>query len=63
MRSLKSRVRHAVGTVDSCPTSIIGLIGTAGKDMATADGAFMETVRRLAGFAPLPFDVLTAEKI
>ncbi len=26
------------------------------------DGAFIETVRRLAGFAPLPFDVLTSEK-
>jgi transposase-like protein len=26
------------------------------------DGAFMETVRRLAGFAPLTFDQLTAEK-
>jgi transposase-like protein len=27
------------------------------------DGAFMETVRRLAGFAPLPFAVLTSEKV
>jgi hypothetical protein len=26
------------------------------------DGAFMETVRRLAGFAPLTFDALTSEK-
>jgi hypothetical protein len=26
------------------------------------DGAFLETVRRLAGFKPLPFDVLTSEK-
>jgi transposase-like protein len=26
------------------------------------DGAFIETVRRLCGFAPLPFDVLTAEQ-
>lgn len=26
------------------------------------DGAFTETVRRLAGFKPLPFEVLTAEK-
>jgi hypothetical protein len=26
------------------------------------DGAFIETVRRLAGFKPLPFDVLTSEK-
>lgn len=26
------------------------------------DGAFVETVRRLAGFKPLPFDVLTSEK-
>jgi hypothetical protein len=26
------------------------------------DSAFMETVRRLAGFEPLPFDTLTAEK-
>jgi len=26
------------------------------------DGAFMETVCRLAGFKPLPFDTLTAEK-
>jgi transposase-like protein len=27
------------------------------------DSAFMETVRRLAGFAPLPFSVLTSEKV
>jgi ISXO2-like transposase domain len=26
------------------------------------DNAFIETVRRLAGFKPLPFDVLTSEK-
>jgi hypothetical protein len=26
------------------------------------DGAFIETVRRLCGFAPLPFEVLTSEK-
>jgi ISXO2-like transposase domain len=26
------------------------------------DGAFIETVRRLAGFQPLPFEVLTSEK-
>lgn len=28
----------------------------------TEDNAFTETVRRLAGFAPLPFDTLTSEK-
>ncbi len=28
----------------------------------STDTAFMETVRRLAGFKPLPFDILTAEK-
>src|SRR5208282_4272752 len=27
------------------------------------DGAFIETVRRLAGFAPLPFSALTSEKV
>jgi len=27
------------------------------------DGAFLETVRRLAGFKPLPFEVLTSEKV
>jgi transposase-like protein len=27
------------------------------------DNAFIETVRRLAGFAPLPFSVLTSEKV
>lgn len=27
------------------------------------EGAFMETVRRLAGFAPLTFDALTSEKV
>ena len=26
------------------------------------DGAFIETVRRLAEFPPLPFDALTSEK-
>ena len=30
---------------------------------AKAEDAFIETVRRLAGFKPLPFDVLTAEKV
>jgi len=32
MRSVKSRVRYTVGAVHSCRTSIIGLIGTAGKE-------------------------------